>query len=58
MDDYYLDLIAEAYGGISEREKNRISDKSEERRRRDNLAVRGRDANELKIGLFHSFSEE
>ena len=42
-----------------EREKNRIREEAEERRRkRDNIAARGRDANELKRGLFHSSSEE
>ena len=34
MDDDDLDIIAEAQGGISEREKNRIREKAEERRRR------------------------
>ena len=59
MDDDDLDLIAEAKGGICERERARIREEAEERRRRrDNLAVRGRDANELKRGLFHSSSEE
>ena len=45
--------------GISERERARIREEAEERRRRrDNLAARGRDANELKRDLFHSSSEE
>ena len=59
MDDDDLDLIAEAKVGISERERARIREEAEERRRRrDNLATRGRDANELKRDLFHSSSEE
>ena len=59
MDDDDLGLIAEAWGGISEREKNRIREGAEERRRRrDNLAVREQDANELKRGLFHLLSKE
>ena len=59
MDDDDLDIITEAKGGISERERARIREEAEERRRRrDNLTVRGRYANKLKRGLFHLSSEE